>query len=108
MTGFAADAERLASQAEQFDGLTERVGKIQRDLSDVLDAAGSCWGADAVGQSFAGAHTGSADDTLGRLSALPDQLGSVGTRFADTAAGYRDLESGAVRRLQSTTDTTDV
>lgn len=102
--GFTADAQRLAAQAEHFDGFAGRVGAIHRDLADALDAAGPCWGGDDVGQSFAAAHTGAADDTLGRLSGMPDRLGSVGTRFTETAAAYRDLDSGAAQTLSGTTD----
>lgn len=103
--GFTADADRLAAQAEHFDGFVGRVGAIRRDLADALEAAGPCWGGDEVGQSFATTHAGAADDTLGRLGGLSDQLGSVGTRFTETAAAYRDLDSGAAETLAATSDT---
>jgi hypothetical protein len=64
-----------------------------------LSAAGPCWGTDAVGQSFAAAHADQADATLGRLTGLPERLGSVGTRFAETAAGYSSADDDSVDRL---------
>jgi len=100
--GFSADAERLAAQAEHFDRFAGRVGAIRRDLADVLDAAGPCWGGDDVGQSFAATHAGAADDTFTALGALPDRLGSVGTKFTETATAY--LDSGAAETLSNTAD----
>lgn len=96
MNGYTADADRLAAQAADFPELAGRVGSIHRELSAALGEAGQCWGSDQVGQSFAAAHTGPAEATLGDLGSLPDRLGSVGTRFADTATAYREQdESGA-------------
>ncbi|HEV2784391.1 MAG TPA: hypothetical protein VGX25_33815 [Actinophytocola sp.] len=99
--GFTADADRLAAQAGQFPGLAERAGAIHRELSDALAETGACWGGDTVGQSFAAVHTGPADSTLGGLGALPDRLGSVGTRFADTATAYRDQDAAGARDLSA-------
>lgn len=87
--GFDVDPDELAARAGQFDGLVDQLDTIQRDLSDALASIPhACWGNDAVGQSFAAAHTGPADATLGRLARLSEQLGSVGTRFTDTATEY--------------------
>jgi len=97
--GFDVDVDGLTARAGQFDGLVDRLGTIERDLTDALSAAGPCWGTDAVGQSFAAAHADPADATLGRLSGLTEQLGSVGTRFADTAAGYSSADDDSVDRL---------
>jgi hypothetical protein len=102
--GFTADADRLTAQAGQFPELVERAGAIHRDLTAALAATGACWGSDGVGQSFAAAHTGPADSTLGGLGALPDQLRSVGTRFADTAAAYRDQDAAGARDLGAADD----
>lgn len=97
--GFDVDVDGLTGRAGQFDGLVERLGTIERDLTDALAATGPCWGTDAVGQSFAAAHADPADATLGRLAGLPEQLGSVGTRFADTAAGYASADDAAAEHL---------
>jgi hypothetical protein len=102
MTGFEADADALTARAAEFPGLAERVGKIHSELSDALGTAGQCWGADSVGQSFATAHVGPSDATLGRLNSLPDQLGEVGVRFAGTGAAYRAQDSTGVTRLNAT------
>ncbi|HEX2130595.1 MAG TPA: hypothetical protein VHH15_03480 [Actinophytocola sp.] len=100
-TGFTADPDRLASQAGQFDDLAGRVEAIHRTLADSLTAAGECWGADAVGQSFGAAHVTPADTTLTQLSSLTSRLGGVGTRFAGTAATYTGTDEGAVERLRA-------
>ena len=97
--GFDVDVDGLTGRAGQFGGLVDRLGTIERDLTDALSAAGPCWGTDAVGQSFAAAHTGAADETLGRLAGLPERLGSVGTRFAETAAGYSAADDAGVEHL---------
>ncbi|HWM06670.1 MAG TPA: hypothetical protein VNP92_30385 [Actinophytocola sp.] len=99
--GYTADPTRLTEQAGQFDGLAGRVEAIHRTLSEALATSGPCWGSDAVGQSFDTAHTGPADTTIARLGSLPAQLGSVGTRFGDTAARYTSDDQGGVERLRA-------
>jgi hypothetical protein len=96
--GYEVDPARLAQQGAQLDPLAGRVTAIHETLSAALSESGACWGSDAVGQSFAGAHSGPADSTLTQLGALPEQLGSVGTRFSATAATYEgDDQHGAAR-----------
>jgi hypothetical protein len=96
--GYEADPSRLAQQGGQLDPLAGRVTSIHQTLSAALAESGACWGSDAVGQSFGGAHAGPADSTLTQLGALPEKLGSVGTRFSATAARYEgDDQHGATR-----------
>jgi hypothetical protein len=96
--GYEVDPARLAEQGAQLDPLAGRIASIHQTLSAALAESGACWGTDAVGQSFAGAHAGPADSTLTQLGGLPDKLGSVGTRFTATAARYEgDDEHGATR-----------
>lgn len=98
--GFDVDVGGLTGRAGQFDGLVDRLGTIERDLTDALASIPqSCWGTDAVGQSFAAAHADPADATLGRLAGLSEQLGSVGTRFADTAAGYSSADDAGAEHV---------
>ena len=99
MNGFEADADRLITRAGEFPALAERAGTIHRELSDALGAVGPYWGNDTVGRSFAASHVAPAYSTLSTLGALPGQLGEVGTKFADTGAAYRDLDSGGAGRL---------
>jgi hypothetical protein len=99
--GYTADVDRLAGQAGQLDPLVDRVATIHRTLSESLAEAGPCWGGDAVGESFGAAHAGQADTTLTQLGALPDQLGSVGTRFTDTATTYAGDDQHGVERLRA-------
>lgn len=95
MTGsFRADPEALAARAAVFDDLAGRASAITGELQAALDAAGPCWGEDAVGRSFAAGHVAAAD-ALARLDALPAELRDVGQRFAATAATYLDVERGA-------------
>lgn len=99
MNWFEADAEALTTRAGEFPWLAEQAGTIHRELSEALGEAGSCWGGDPVGQSFAAAHVSPADGTLGRLGSLPDQLGLVGTRFADTGTAYRTQDQAGAENL---------
>ncbi len=99
--GFDVDAQRLAGQAGQFEPLSTRVAGIHRSLTDALTADGACWGTDAVGQSFSFVHAQPADDVVARLSSLAERLGSVGTRFADTATTYGAGEDAALDHLKS-------
>ena len=107
MNGFQADGERLAIQAGEFPGLAERAGAIHRELSGTLTDLGACWGSDSVGQSFAAAHVEPADATIGRLGALPGQLGSVGTRFADTGSAYQAQDAAGAGRFTGVDPTAD-
>lgn len=102
--GFEVDVDRLTTQAGQFEALVGRAGAIHRELADALSGIGQCWGTDAVGQSFASIHTGPADGTLGRIGSLPDQLGSVGTRLADTATAYRSADTGGAGTIDAADD----
>lgn len=99
--GFEADAEQLAGKAAQFEPLVSRLSTIHRQLADALSADGACWGTDTVGESFAAAHTGPADDTVTRLLTLPDRLGSVGARLSASATTYGAVDAGAVEQLKA-------
>jgi hypothetical protein len=99
--GFEADADQLAGKATQFEPLVGRLATIHRQLTDALAVDGPCWGADAVGQSFAAAHTTSADDTVTSLLTLPDRLGSVGTRLSASATTYQTVDTSAVDQLKA-------
>ena len=104
--GYEVDPTRLAQQGAQLDPLANRVTSIHETLSAALAETGACWGSDAIGQSFAGTHAGSADSTLRRLGGLPDQLGSVGTAFTASAARYEgDDQHGAARLRTAGRDT---
>ena len=91
--GFDVDPDALATRAGEFTDLAARAGSIHRDLADRLAALGQCWGADAVGASFAAAHTPGAEATLGDLDALAGRLDDIGARFTATARGYADTET---------------
>jgi uncharacterized protein YukE len=97
--GFEADPAKLAQHAADFPGYADQVGAIHAELRSALAAAGSCWGDDAAGQSFAGAHVPSANGTLDQLSALPGRLTDVGDRFTTTAAGYQQADERGARLL---------
>jgi hypothetical protein len=99
--GFTADTGRLAGHAKEFDGLTERAGRIAADLDRALAGSAAAWGNDEVGQSFAAAHGGPAEESAGLLRRLPDRLGGAGSAFAEAAARYSGGEgdsADAVRR----------
>ncbi|MFC5290427.1 WXG100 family type VII secretion target [Actinokineospora guangxiensis] len=102
MTGFEVDPGALAARAGEFGDLAERASAIHRDLADRLSSLGTCWGADAVGASFAAAHTPGAEATLGDLGALPGRLGEVGDRLTDTAARYAATEADTTAALGGT------
>lgn len=99
--GFQADVEALADRAGQFGGLADRAGAIHRELTGSLTGIGSCWGNDAVGQSFGAAHVAPADGTLTGLGALPDRIDGVGGRFAGTAQAYREQDTSGAGTISS-------
>jgi hypothetical protein len=97
--GFDVDAQRLAGRAAEFEPLAGRLAAIHRGLADALD--GTPWGSDAVGRSFASVHADPVDDVVTRLSSLSARLGSVGSRFADSAGTYRAVDASAVEHLKA-------
>lgn len=99
---FQADPQQLATDAGEFHGLAERAGRIHADLRTALDTLGSPWGDDDAGRSFAEVHAAPADETLGRLQALPGQLGDVGSRFVASAHTYEDADLTGVTELAAT------
>ncbi|WP_424189466.1 hypothetical protein ACOBQX_12950 [Actinokineospora sp. G85] len=100
--GFRAETDALAARAGQFDDIAARAAAIHRDLDDALAAAGPCWGADVIGETFARAYLGPAQDTLGSLGALPGLLGDVGGRFLSTARAYDGAEADNARPFGTT------
>lgn len=94
MTGFETDLARLAEGASDFGAFAERVGKIAGELGGALDSLGDCWGADAIGQSFAASHVQPSGEALSGLNGLSTGFGGVGERFAETARTYREVEEG--------------
>lgn len=98
-SGFQADPATLARHAADFPGYADRVGAIHTELSSALAAAGSCWGDDTAGQTFAGTHVPGATGTLDQLAALPGRLTDVGARFDATAAGYQQADEHSAQRL---------
>ncbi|HEV8555918.1 MAG TPA: hypothetical protein VGR06_05905 [Actinophytocola sp.] len=99
--GFSADVDRLTAQAGEFPALAERAGAIHRELSGTLTELGACWGTDGVGRSFAAAHAEPSGVTLDGLGSLPDQLGSVGTRFSETATAYREQDAAGAQQINA-------
>ncbi|WP_020668135.1 hypothetical protein [Amycolatopsis nigrescens] len=100
--GFQVDQERLASGAKEFDGLVERAAKIAAELDQALDGAAAAWGSDQVGQSFAAAHGGKAEEAAERLRGLAGGLSGVGESFTAAAAKYRAGESDATDTVTGT------
>ncbi|MFI9007446.1 hypothetical protein ACIGNX_09485 [Actinosynnema sp. NPDC053489] len=94
MTGFRTDLARLAEGADDFGAFAERAGKIAAELTGTLDSLGECWGADAIGQSFAAGHVRPSGEVLSGLTGLGAGFGGVGERFAETARTYREVEEG--------------
>ncbi|SFQ21359.1 hypothetical protein SAMN05421810_105197 [Amycolatopsis arida] len=94
--GFAADPARVAARAEEVAALAERAGAIAAELREAL-AAGPVWGDDAVGQGFAAAHAGPAEDALAGLAGLGGRFADFGARLAGAAAAYAAGEDAAER-----------
>ncbi|MCE6999378.1 hypothetical protein LZG04_31895 [Saccharothrix sp. S26] len=94
MTGFRTDLARLTEGAADFTAFAERAGKIAGELGSALDSIGECWGADAIGQSFAASHVRPSGEALSGLTGLSAGFGGVGERFVETARTYREAEEG--------------
>lgn len=51
-----------------------------------------CWGTDEIGGAFAHAYLEPAEEALEAVQQVPYQIGDVGERLGDAAAGYDDTE----------------
>lgn len=99
--GFGVDLDRLAHRATEFPELAERAGRLADGLKATLEATGTAWGEDAVGASFAAAHTEAAAEALDLLAGLRAGLTDVGSRFTDAAAEYRAADDSAITGITS-------
>ncbi len=99
MTGFESDHERLAKHASDFAPMVERAGKLSGELNQTLDALGTPWGDDEVGQSFAAVYSGPSGQTRTGLDAVSGHLDDMQTRLTEMAAAYRDVDANARNRI---------
>lgn len=90
--GFSADDEQLGTRAGDFPAHARRADEVARTLREALAGSGAPWGNDAVGASFAAAHTGAASEALAAVNAIGGDLGDLGTRFGAAASTYRTTE----------------
>jgi uncharacterized protein YukE len=90
--GFQVDPAALTRRAHEFPDLAQRASAIHAELAAALDAAGTCWGDDPAGHSFAAGHIQAAGQTLDRLGTLAGRLTDVGDRFTTTARGYQQSD----------------
>jgi uncharacterized protein YukE len=101
LPGFRTDNARLVDRAADFSAHARTAEDIARSLRQALAETGQCWGSDDVGRSFAASHVEAANQTLRDVSSLPDRLGDVSTRFAETAATYQRAEDDSRHALLS-------
>lgn len=97
--GFEVDAELLGGKAAEVEGLAERAAGIAADLTAALERSGTAWGDDAVGRSFAAAHGGPAEETVGVLAGLSGELSELGGSLGGAATRYQETEADAARRF---------
>lgn len=98
MTGFEADVDRLSAHAKDFGPLADRAARISAELEQALGDAP--WGDDAVGRSFAAAHTAPADEAMTGLKGLSGGLADAGGSFGDAARRYQASDSAAAHAIK--------
>lgn len=97
MTGFRSENDRLAERAGEFDDLAGQARRIADDLRRAVEADGRCWGSDEIGQRFAATHVPAGENALRRVERMSNGLAEMGSKLADTARTYHDVdEAGAV------------
>lgn len=94
MNGFRSDNDGLTARAGEFDDLAGQARRIADDLRRAVEATGQCWGSDEVGQRFGTTHVPASQDALRRIEHLPTRLAQMGSKLADTARTYRDVDEG--------------
>lgn len=99
-SGFNADPANLRQHGGEFAGHAERTGEIHRQLNAAITDAGECWGDDEAGRAFAESYAQPAQDTLGKLGALPAGLADVGDRLIGTASRYEQTETDNAATLR--------
>ena len=99
-SGFSADPAAMRRHGSEFAAHAERAGEIHRQLNAAITDAGECWGDDEAGRAFAAGYAQPAQDTLGKLGALPAGLADVGDRFTGTADRYEQTETDNAATLR--------
>ncbi|RZQ62740.1 hypothetical protein [Amycolatopsis suaedae] len=99
-SGFEVDAERVAAGAAEVEHLVARAAAIAGELEQAL--SGPVWGDDAIGRSFAEAHTARAEVALDRVRGVAGSLEGMGDRLAEAAARYREADETAAEQVEST------
>lgn len=99
MNGFRSDVQQLSDRAMEFEVHSDTARRILRDLRAVLDETEDCWGADEIGRGFAETHRPGADEALRALESTSQRLREMGTKLADVARTYRQVDESAAARL---------
>lgn len=99
MGGFRYDTTRLTEHAGEFADHAAHARRIAAALRRAVESAGACWGDDEIGERFAAAHRGPAEEALAALEELPERLREVGDKFAATAETNRRTDLANAEEL---------
>src|SRR3979409_2527191 len=102
MTGMMrVDTDGLRAADPAFRDLSPSGGTVLTRLAGVLDAAGSCWGNDQTGASFAQSYVPGARLVCDALPSLRDDVAQVGRAIVAVADNVDAAENRAQTRLNA-------
>jgi hypothetical protein len=93
------DAAGLRVAGPAFGYVSASLATTLAGLSEVLDAAGNCWGSDQTGASFAESYLPNAQLVRSALPMLRDDVAGVGAAVVAVADNADAAENRAQTRL---------
>ncbi|WNV91123.1 type VII secretion target [Umezawaea sp. Da 62-37] len=97
MTGFEVDPTALRSASPKFSSTGDKLADTWEALRSVMDAEGTCWGTDEVGQKFAEGYTPAADTARESFPGIAGAIQNIRTELDDTATTWERSDQGNAR-----------
>ncbi|PRY43327.1 WXG100 family type VII secretion target [Umezawaea tangerina] len=97
MTGFEVDPTALRSASPKFSSTGDKLADAWDALRSVMDAEGTCWGNDEVGQKFAQGYTPAADTARQAFPGIAEAIQNIRTELDDTATTWEQSDLGNAR-----------
>ncbi|WP_280234878.1 WXG100 family type VII secretion target [Nocardia cyriacigeorgica] len=99
MSTLKADPEAIKATEPGFQSLSTQVGDALSTLKSALEAEGECWGADEIGESFAGNYTPGAEKALKAVEILSTTLSAMGSGATNTATSLEGQDQAIADAL---------
>jgi WXG100 family type VII secretion target len=94
VTGFEVDPDALRSASPKFTSTGDKLADAWQALRSVMDAEGTCWGGDEVGQKFAQGYSPAADTAREAFPGIAEAVHAIRTELDNTATTWEQADQG--------------